>query len=168
MGIPPVDPTQPPTAALRAATAFARRPFGRWFGINVSSRLDPILLKLSRGRVSTFSMAPVVALTVPGRRTGERRTTPLLYFTDGDEVVVIASSFGRERHPAWYGNVMAHPEVTLTVAGGDHRYVAREVSGPDRDRLYALAEQLYAGYGDYEIRAGAAGRTIPVLALRPA
>jgi deazaflavin-dependent oxidoreductase (nitroreductase family) len=168
MGVPPVDPAQPATRAMKLAVAFIRRPFGRWVGIHVSARIDPVLLKLSGGRVSTFPMAPIVALTVPGRRTGESRTTPLVYFTDEDEVVLIASSFGRERHPAWYHNVMAHPEVTLTVDGTDHRYVAREVAGPDRDRLYARAEKLYAGYADYEISAGAAGRTIPVIALRPA
>ncbi|MCW2966750.1 MAG: hypothetical protein JWM71_522 [Solirubrobacteraceae bacterium] len=168
MGVPPVDPSQPPTRSMKAAIAFVRKPAGRWFAINVSARIDPVLLRLSGGRVSTFPMAPLVGLTVPGRKSGQPRTTPLLYFTDGEDAIVIASSFGRERHPAWYRNVMAHPEVTLNVAGADHRYVAREVTGPDRDRLYGLAERLYAGYADYEIRAGAAGRTIPVIALRPA
>lgn len=163
-----MDPTQPPTRLMKVAVAFARKPAGRWFGINVSARIDPVLLRLSGGRVSTFSMAPVLSLSVPGRRTGEPRSTPLLYFTDGQDVVVIASSFGREKHPAWYHNVMAHPDVTLVVAGQEFRYVAREVTGPDRDRLYGLAEKLYAGYADYEIRAGAAGRTIPVIALRQA
>jgi deazaflavin-dependent oxidoreductase (nitroreductase family) len=151
---------------MRAAVSFVRSPAGRWFGINVSSRVDPWLLRASRGRISTFAMAPVVALTVPGRRSGEPRTTPLLYFTHGDEVVLIASSFGREQHPAWYHNVMAHPEVTLTAKGRTGRYVAREVQGEERDRLYALAEQLYAGYADYVVRAAQAGRTIPVVALR--
>lgn len=168
MGIPAVDPTRKQTAAMRAAVAFARKPAGRWFAINVSARIDPVLLKLSGGRASTFPMAPIVALTVPGRRTGEPRTTPLLYFSDGEDVVVIASSFGREKHPAWYHNVMAHPEVTLSAAGAEHPYVAREVTGPERERLFALAERLYGGYADYVARAAAVGRTIPVIALRPA
>lgn len=168
MGIPAVDPTEEPTAAMRAAVAFARQPAGRWFAINVSARIDPVLLKLSGGRVSTFPMAPIVALTVPGRRTGELRTTPLLYFSDGEDVIVIASSFGRDRHPAWYHNVTAHPEVTLSAAGAEHRYLAREVAGAERERLFALAEQLYGGYADYVERAAAVGRTIPVIALRPA
>src|SRR5436305_7779455 len=98
MGVPAVDPTRQ-SALMRAAVAFARKPAGRWFAINVSSRVDPLLLKLSRGRASTFSMAPVVMLTVPGRKSGEPRTSALLYFTQGDDVIVIASSFGRERHP---------------------------------------------------------------------
>src|SRR3954447_22497994 len=153
---------------MRAAAGFVRSRPGRWFGINVSSRIDPALLRLSGGRVSSFQMAPIVNLTVPGRKSGEPRSAALLYFTDGDQVILIASSFGRERHPAWYHNVMAHPEVSLTARGHSGTYTAREVTGAERDRLYALANQIYPGYADYEVRAGAAGRTIPVLALGPA
>lgn len=153
---------------MRAAARFGRSKPGRWFGINVSSRVDPFLLKATRGRVSTFAMAPIVDLTVPGRKSGEPRTAALLYFTHDDDVVLIASSFGRERHPAWYHNVMAHPQVTLTAKGVTARYVAREAAGEERDRLYALATELYPGYADYEVRAAAVGRKIPVLVLEPA
>lgn len=147
---------------------FARSPVGRWVGIHLSSRIDPFLLRISGGRVSTFAGAPVVNLTVPGRRSGEPRSSALLYFTQGDEVVLIASSFGREKHPAWYHNVMAHPEVALEARGRHGRYVAREVAGEERDRLYGLATLIYPGYADYEVRAAEAGRRIPVLVLEPA
>jgi deazaflavin-dependent nitroreductase family protein len=166
VGVPAVDPSQS-TRLMRAAVSFVRSPAGRWFGINVSSRVDPFLLRASGGRVSTFQMAPIVTLTVPGRKSGAPRTSALLYFTHGDEVVLIASSFGREKHPAWYHNVKAHPEVTLTARGRSGRYVGREVTGEERDRLYGLANELYPGYSDYEVRAGAVGRKIPVLALKP-
>lgn len=167
MGVPPVDPHRS-TPLMRAAARFVRSPAGRWFAINVAARVDPVLLRLSGGRVSSFAIAPVAVLTVPGRRSGQPRTTAVLYFTDAGEVVLIASSFGRERHPAWYHNLIAHPEAELTAGGATGRYVAREVTGGERDRLYALATKLYGGYADYEVRAGAAGRTIPVLALREA
>jgi deazaflavin-dependent oxidoreductase (nitroreductase family) len=167
MGIPTVDPNRS-TRLLRAAGSFVRSPAGRWFGINVSARVDPFLLKVSGGRLSTFQMAPVVNLTVPGRKSGQPRSAALLYFTDGDDVILIASSFGREKHPAWYHNVKAHPEVTLTARGHSGTYVAREVTGAERDRLYGLANLLYPGYSDYEVRAGKVDRTIPVLALRAA
>ena len=166
MGVPAVDP-HASSRRLRASVKFARSSFGRWFGINVSSRIDPFLLKISGGRISTFAGAPIVDMTVPGRKSGEPRHAALLYFTQGDEVVLIASSFGREKHPAWYHNVMAHPEVTLHAKGQEGRYVAREVHGEERDRLYGLANRIYPGYADYEQRAAAAGRTIPVVALRP-
>lgn len=166
MPVPPVDPAAPKSAAFRAGERFGRSKAGGAFVKQVSTRLDPLLLRASGGRLSTFPMAPNVLLTVPGRRSGEPRTTTLLYFTEGDEVILMASQFGRTTHPQWYFNVMAHPEVTLSVRGRSHRYVARETAGEERDRLYAKAKQLYAGWVDYEITAGE--RTIPVLALRPA
>lgn len=167
MGVPAIDPHRS-TRLLRAMARFARSPLGRWYGIHVAARIDPALLRLSRGRVSSFLGAPIVNLTVPGRRSGESRTSALLYFTDGEEVVLIASSFGRERHPAWYHNVMAHPEVRLAARGSEGCYMAREVSSEERDRLYGLATLIYPGYADYEVRAASAGRSIPVIALRPA
>jgi len=165
--VPAIDPHRS-TPLLRALAKFARSPAGRWFGIHIAARIDPLLLRLSGGRVSSFAGAPVLNLTVPGRKSGEPRSSALLYFTEGEEVVLIASSFGREKHPAWYHNVMAHPEVDLTARGADGRYVAREVTGEERRRLYGLATLIYPGYADYQVRAAAAGRTIPVLALRPA
>lgn len=139
---------------------------GRWFGIHVSSRIDRPLMRLSRGRLATTWFFPLVLLTVPGRRSGTPRTVPLLYFTEGEEVILTASSFGRERQPAWYLNVKAHPEVELTQRGRSHRYVAREAAGEERDRLFALSKRLYEGYRLYEERA--TERTIPVLTLRRA
>jgi deazaflavin-dependent oxidoreductase (nitroreductase family) len=136
----------------------------RWFGIHVSSRIDPVLLRLTRGRFATSSFFPLVLLTVPGRKSGEPRTVALLYFTQDDEVVLTASSYGRQRHPAWYLNVKAHPEVELTQGGKTWAYVARETEGEERDRLFGLSKGLYFGYGLYEQRA--TDRTIPVLALR--
>jgi deazaflavin-dependent oxidoreductase (nitroreductase family) len=167
VAVPPIDPTHT-TPLMKAAIRFVRSGPGRWFGINIASRVDPPLLRLSRGRFSTFAMAPVVNLTVPGRKSGEPRSCALLYFTRGTDVVVVASSFGREKHPAWYHNIKAHPEVTLSAKGREARYVAREATGEERDRLFAVANQLYPGYADYEVRAGAVGRKIPVMVLSPA
>lgn len=139
---------------------------GRWFGINVGARIDPWLLRVSGGRIATTSFFPLVLMTAPGRRSGVERTVPLVYFTDGEEVILTASSFGRERHPAWYYNAVAAGEVELFSRGHRGHYAVRETEGDERDRLFALSAQLYAGYGLYEERASS--RTIPVLALRPA
>ena len=166
MGVPAVDPHHT-TRLMRGAVSFVRSPAGRWFGINVSARIDPPLLKLTGGRVSSFMMAPIVNLTVPGRKSGQPRSSALLYFTEGSDVILIASSFGREKHPAWYHNLKAHPEARLEARGQSGTYVAEEVTDPEeRERLYALANLLYPGYADYEVRAGAVGRTIPVMRLK--
>jgi deazaflavin-dependent oxidoreductase (nitroreductase family) len=145
----------------------ASRP-GTWFYMNVASRLDLWLIGVTRGRIdSAFGVVPIVLLTVHGARSGIERTVPLLYFTDGDDAILMASSFGRPRYPAWYHNLKANPEVSLYGRGHRGRYFAREVEGAERDRLYDLAAQLYRGYRIYEGRV-AGIRRVPVLRLSPA
>ena len=164
--IPPIDPGRPRGRIRSAMYSFGMSAAGRWYGINVASRIDPPLLRLTRGRFATTAMMPLVLLAVRGRRTGELRTVPLVYFTDADDVIVVASSFGRARNPAWYLNLLADPEVELTAAGVTGRYRAREVAGRERDRLFGLALENFEGYANYVAMAG--DRTIPVLALSPA
>jgi deazaflavin-dependent oxidoreductase (nitroreductase family) len=89
---------------------------------------------------------------------------PLVYFSDGDDVILMASSFGRPKLPGWYHNVMASREVTLTAGGVSERYRASEVDGPERDALYAKATRIYEGYGIYEEKT-AGIRRVPVLRL---
>ena len=165
--IPAVDPTRPPSVPKRIATAFALTRAGTWFYSKVAARVDPALMRATHGRANLGArLVPIVLLTVRGAKSGIERTVPLVYFTDGDDVIVIASSFGRPRYPAWYRNVTANPEVTLWADGRSGRYRVREVSGPDRDQLYAQARQLYRGYGIYEQRV-AGVRHVPVLRLSP-
>ena len=140
--------------------------FGRSVGINLAARVDPFLLRISGGRIATTAYFPLVTLIARGKRSGAERQTPLLYFTQGDEVILIASSFGREKHPAWYHNATANPEVELLARGQRLPYRVRETEAEERERLLDLAEQLYAGYGNYRERT-AGVREIPVLALSP-
>jgi deazaflavin-dependent oxidoreductase (nitroreductase family) len=91
--------------------------------------------------------------------------TPLLYFSDGDDAVVIASNYGRERHPAWLANVKANPDVQLQARGRGGRYRARVAEPAERDRLFGLAQRLTRVYGSYEQRA--TERTIQVVVLSP-
>jgi len=166
--IPPVDPAQPPTRTKRLLTKFALSKAGNWYGINVASRFDPALIRLTRGRVNLgANQLPTLLMTVPGRKSGIERTVPLVYFSDGEDVILMASSFGRPKLPAWYHNVMASREVTLTAGGVSERFRATEVEGPERDRLYAKAKQVYEGYGLYEERTTGI-RRVPVLRLSPA
>lgn len=164
--IPPVDPDMRKSPIYRFNQWLAQTRAGRWFAITVAARVDAFLLRLTRGRAGAFVGARVVVLTVPGRRSGQPRSQPLLYYTEGDDVIVIASSFGRHRHPAWYHNVKAHPEVVLSARGRTGRYLADEVADPERKRLYDRAKLLYEGWEDYEQRTDGV-RTIPVLRLRP-
>jgi deazaflavin-dependent oxidoreductase (nitroreductase family) len=165
--IPRVDPDKPPSRRKRLLTRFGLSKPGTWYGINVASRVDPALMKLTRGRVNLMAnILPTVLLTVRGRKSGVDRTVPLVYFSDRDDVILMASSFGRPKLPAWYRNITANPEVTLTAGGVSERYRATEVEGPERDALYEKAKQVYAGYGIYEERT-AGIRHVPVLRLSP-
>jgi deazaflavin-dependent oxidoreductase (nitroreductase family) len=169
MPIPRVDPI-----ADSLTSSFAKRlvgtvgfsPGGQWFLRNIAPRVDPALMRLTRGRVSLLGTWPrSLLLTHTGAKSGIQRTTPLIYFTDGDRVTLVASNYGGIRHPAWYYNVTANPTVTLAAGGFEGRFIAEEVTGAERDRLWALANQWNPGYSQYESSAGA--RTIPPLAFTP-
>ena len=141
-------------------------------GIFVFSRklhyLDIPLQRLSGGRLAVPTLLtglPVVSLTTTGARSGTQRTMPVVALTDGDRLVVIASNWGRRRHPSWYYNLRAHPEATVTVDGRTAVYTARDADDDERARYWQQAVELYPGYRAYERRAG--GRRIPVIVLEP-
>ncbi|MEI2810547.1 MAG: nitroreductase/quinone reductase family protein [Nocardioides sp.] len=163
-----VDPGAPKSVVRRGLEAFGRSRVGRWYGIRIAAPMDARLLKATGGRVRLVASLPTALLQTTGAKSGQLRETPVVYFhpePTSSDVVLIASSFGRDKHPAWFHNLTAHPECLLN----GQAFTAIEVSDPgERDRLYGLATQVYAGYADYEVHAAAAGRTIPVLRLRPA
>ena len=168
MSVPPNDPTRRPTAIRRTLTRIALSKPGTWFYMNVASRIDAPLAKATGGRVtSALGLIPVLVLTAKGAKSGVDRTVPLLYFTEGDDVIVMASSFGRPRYPAWYRNLKANPTCQAWANGDGGTYIAHEVEGPERDRLYELAKSLYRGYGVYEERVRGT-RKVPVMRLTPA
>jgi deazaflavin-dependent oxidoreductase (nitroreductase family) len=152
---------------LELATRFGLTRPGTWFYSQVAARIDPWLVRASRGRVSSVAgLLPIVLLTAKGARSGIERTVPLVYFTDGEDVILMASSFGRPRYPAWYHNVKANPVVRLEAMGRGGTFRAQETEGAERERLYELATRVYRGYGIYEERT-AGIRHVPVLRLTP-
>ena len=167
--IPPVDPRGVHSSAFkRAMTAFALTRFGTWYSSELGARIDPWLLRATRGRVDhTLGAIPVALVVARGARSGRERAVPLLYFTDGDDVILIASSYGRAKFPSWYYNLKANPDVRLEAMGRSAQYVAHEAEGEDRDRLFELAKLVYSGYDSYEQRTTGI-RRIPVMRLSPA
>ena len=124
--IPKVDPLKPQKGLAELATKVALTKPGTWFYSQVAARIDGPLVRLSGGRISSVAgLFPVVLLTARGARSGIERTVPLVYFTDGDDVILMASSFGRPKYPAWYHNVKANPDVRLE-AMGDRRRLHRQ------------------------------------------
>jgi deazaflavin-dependent oxidoreductase (nitroreductase family) len=144
---------------------FAAAP-GRALIRYIAQPIDRVLLPLTRGRF-TFSriVYPTLLLTTIGAKSGQPRETPLIYFRHGERIVLVASNFGGERHPAWYYNLRKHPRATVTLGGHAAPYLAREAAAPERDALWREAVAFYAGYEAYARRA--APRTIPVMVLEP-
>jgi deazaflavin-dependent oxidoreductase (nitroreductase family) len=145
---------------------FARSPVGAWYYINVAMRVDRVLLPFTGGRVSVSPGQQVGMLESVGAKSGQRRRTPLLFLRDDDRVVLIASKGGNVRHPAWYHNVRANPQVRFIGPRGlTGDYVARDAEGDERERLWAEAVDYYDGFATYQGRTD--GRRIPVVVLDP-
>jgi deazaflavin-dependent oxidoreductase (nitroreductase family) len=104
----------------------------------------------------------LLLLTTTGARSGQPRTNPVAYSTDGDRLVIVASKGGAPTNPDWYFNVVAHPTVTVEL--GSERFQARATvaEGEERDRLYAHHAELMPGFADYQDKTT---RKIPVIIL---
>lgn len=126
------------------------------------------MYRLTRGRytfASLLSGLPVVMLTTTGARSGRRRTVPVLGLPTADGLVVIASNYGQERHPAWYYNLRAQPEGEVAVGSTIQRFRAIEAQGDQRARIWREGLAVYPGWSTYERRAS--HRNIAVFVLEP-
>lgn len=150
-----------------AITTLASSRLGAWLVAPIAHHVDRLALRLSGGRQTLSALLagiPTIILTARGARSGKRRSVPLLGVPAGEEIVVIASNWGQAKHPAWYHNVRANPEVEVTRDGRSERYVAREAAGDERERYWQHAVAVYPGFAAYRRRAG---RQIPVIVLSP-
>lgn len=159
-----VDPHRRRGRLYRAVCRFSATKVGGWLSVNVAWKVDPYLLRLTRGRFSTAAPVAAALLETRGARTGQPRRNATLYFHDGDRVTIIATLRGWPRNPAWYYNLRNHPDVSY--GGGPFRaeIVEEEV---ERQRLWDLAERVYPQYADFREQAGRAGRFIPIIQLVP-
>jgi len=121
------------------------------------------LYRLTRGVIGGRMMGvDILLLTTVGRRTGKRRTTPLMYGSDGDKLVLIASKGGAPEHPLWYTNLKANPEVEVELRGDRRRLRARDATPEERPRLWRLMAERWKGYDGYQQKTA---REIPVVVL---
>jgi len=121
--------------------------------------------RLTGGKmVGRIGRSPVLLLTTAGRKTGKRRTSPLLYLADDENLVVVASKGGALTHPVWWLNLQANPEATVEIGCRKVRVRAEEARGEEKHRLWARLVEMYSPYEDYQ---GRTGREIPVGVLRP-
>lgn len=107
---------------------------------------------------------PFLLLDHVGAKSGRRRTAALVYFRDGDDVVIVASKGGHPRHPGWFHNLRAHPETTIQIGSRRIPVRARVATPAQRQRLWPKAVATYGGYRDYQERTE---REIPLVILEP-
>jgi deazaflavin-dependent oxidoreductase (nitroreductase family) len=121
--------------------------------------------RANEGRVGgMFEGVPLLLLHHTGARSGESRINPLAYQSDAGRYVVFASKGGAPSNPAWYHNLMAHPNATIEVGSDTVDVVASEARGEERDRLYRTQAERVPQFGEYEAKTS---RVIPVILLRP-
>ncbi|HEX7521672.1 MAG TPA: nitroreductase family deazaflavin-dependent oxidoreductase [Acidimicrobiia bacterium] len=131
--------------------------------MKVFTRFHNFWYKVLGGRVvGRWGKAPMLLLTTTGRKTGKARTTPLLYLPDGDDLVVVASWGGDDRHPLWYLNLQAEPHVEVQVGSEKQARVARTATKAEKARIWPELVAVYKQYDDYQKRTE---REIPLVML---
>lgn len=129
------------------------------------SRVHRLLFRLTRGLVGRRLVDnDILLLTTTGRKSGRQHTVPLLYLTEGDRLVVIASYGGRDRHPEWYRNLVADPVVMAQVRESRLAMRARTATPDERAAWWPRILAAYDGYRLYQSRTN---RQIPVVILEP-
>ena len=136
------------------------------FGHRMLNRFHRGLLAISGGRIgSTLGSMPVVELHTVGRESGKRRSAMLTApVHDGDRYVLVASKAGGPRHPSWYLNLVANPDVELTVRGRTVPMHARTATAAERAELWPRITHQYRGYAGYQRKTK---REIPVIICEP-
>ena len=122
--------------------------------------IDRWLMSRTKGRVALTAGLPTLLLTTMGCKSGQQRSTPLLYLRYGDDWVVIGTNFGATSHPAWYINLKTNPQATLLLKGEQVKVLARDALQDERADLWLWAVQLYPGYETYKSRVG--DRQVPI------
>lgn len=149
-----------------ARAAGTLRPLSRVYA-RVLHRVDRWVFARTGGRTTLTSLLtglPVIMLTTTGARSGLPRTVPVLAQPEGEDLIVVASSFGQRRHPAWYRNLRADPHAAIVIDGTRRDVVAEELVGEEREHYYRRGFKIYPGWRQY--RGWAGEREIPVLRLR--
>jgi deazaflavin-dependent oxidoreductase (nitroreductase family) len=143
-------------------------------GVQIPERLWPLFDRLFKGHVALYRVTggvighrfpgvpPMLLLDHVGAKTGRLRTTPLAYVTDGDRYVIVASKGGHPKHPAWFHNVLASPNVRIQVGSRRMTVRAREANAAERERLWPKVVKAYRGYQGYQDRTS---REIPLVIL---
>jgi deazaflavin-dependent oxidoreductase (nitroreductase family) len=162
--LPYVDPHASRGPIYRAYVRFLGTRLAAWLSMKIVWKVDPHLMRLTRGRLGMGLMVPTALLETTGARSGRPRSNGVIYFNDGERLTIVASKLGAPEHPAWFYNARANPDVVL----GGRPFRAEVVEdASERTRLWGLADRVFPPYAIYRERAARVGRTIPILQLVP-
>lgn len=150
-------PANPPRALNSPRTDYVMK----WMG-----RITSAVYRGTNGKIGGKFLkgSPVALLTTIGRKTGEPRTSPVLYLREGDRVIIAASRAGSDKHPMWYLNLKANPNVTIQIKGDVLHLTAREATEPERADYWPKLVAMYSSFEDYE---SWTDRVIPILICDP-
>ena len=134
-------------------------------GLRWAGKMNVPVYRATGGRLmGRVGKAPVLLLTTTGRKSGQKRTAPVVYLADGERMVVIGSNAGNDRVPAWSLNLKANPEAEVEVGRKRLEIRARVAEGEERAELWRKCNDQYAGFDDYEARTD---RPISLFVLEP-
>ena len=147
------------------ATTDKGRPPPRWL-LKAFTRLHLTLYRLSGGRLfAKLAGDPICIVTMTGAKSGRRRSIPLMYVPYGEGVLLVASLGGAPKHPVWYHNLVAHPDIEVEQGGRRMKLRARIADTAEKAELWPICVEHYAPYDDYQKRTT---RDIPVFVCEPA
>jgi len=162
-----IDPCAQRSLIYRLYVSLASSRFATWLSKKaiwsaIVWKIDPVLLRVTRGHLGTGLLLPTALLQTRGARTGQVRRNAVIYFHDGERVTIIASQAGRPGNPSWFYNARANPDVLLGGQPFRAEIVDDETSCA---RLWELADRVFPAFASYRQSAARAGRTIPILQL---
>jgi F420H(2)-dependent quinone reductase len=131
----------------------------------IFSSVHVFLYKLTGGKIGGKMWgAPVLLLTTIGRKTGRKRTTPVLYLKDGNRIALVASNGGRDRDPSWWNNLRHNPLAEVQIKRENWTARAEKASSFEKPRLWSMLTKMYPSYDEYQRKTK---REIPVVVLTP-
>jgi deazaflavin-dependent oxidoreductase (nitroreductase family) len=132
--------------------------------IKLMSTTHRLWYRMTRGAVGgRLRGAPILLLTTTGAKSGKQRTMPLMYLADGDNLVVVASNAGHDRHPGWWLNLRRDPRATVQIRGKRMSVRAQQAEADVKARLWPRLVEMYGDYAAYQ---RLTAREIPVVILR--
>jgi F420H(2)-dependent quinone reductase len=140
------------------------RPVFAWL-FKLFTKIQVAIFRSTNGKMlASMRDMPILLLSTVGRKSGRIRTTPLMYLRDGENYVIIASNNGRDRHPAWFYNLQASPQVEIEIPGKRLQATASVASPDERDHLWPILVAKAPFYDGYRKKTS---RSIPMVFLKP-